>query len=531
MMSTVASEHSQLGECTSDSSADSAMGRVILVGAGPGAAGLMTKRGEQALLEADIVFFDQLVGAGVLAMIPPQTEAKYVGKVAGCHSVPQHDINRLLLEAALEGKTAVRLKGGDPFLFGRGGEELAGLKEAGVPFEVVPGVTSAIAAPAFAGIPVTHRGLAASLHIITAHRRSPSLPGEGVDYDALARLSGTLVFLMGVEALPEICAGLMGGGLAADTPAAMIQQGTTAGQRQLQATLGTLVQAAGEARIKAPAITVVGQVCGLSEALCWRQLQPLSGIRVLVTRPIAKASRLSGLLVRAGAEVVELPAVTIQPLDVEPALSEALGRLRAQDWLVLTSPSGVDVFFAKLAATGLDIRSLAGLRFAAIGAATATALQSRGIIVDLVPDNYSAADLGQALADTAQTGERLLLARAREGSPDLPQALAAAGLEFTDLAIYATVPASGAQGAQAMTIMSGLGPDDWVAFTSASTVAGFAKMLPPEPKAAEPPQLPRALCIGEQTAKAARALGFDVLVAPEATMPAMVDTLIAEVNR
>lgn len=490
-------------------------GKVILVGAGPGDGGLLTLKGKAALDAADVVIYDALVGQEVLGMMPERALKINVGKRAGNHPVPQNRINELLLEYAQEGKLVVRLKGGDPFLFGRGGEELELLAEHGIPFEVVPGVTSAIAVPAYGGIPVTHREFASSLHIITGHTK-----GEGedpTDYQALARLKGTLVFLMGVSALDSITAGLIGAGMSPHTPAAILEQGTTASQRKVVADLGSLPEQAKEAHIKAPAVIVVGQVCQLSPRFAWAEKRPLGGCRVLVTRPRDRASQLAKALRAQGAEVALLPAIRTQEIQPNPLLRQTLEQLNQYQWLVFTSPAGVEAFFSQLRSLGWDIRRLVGMKLAAIGSATAARLEERGLVVDLVPESYNGAALGEALAQKAK-GERLLLLRAREGSQDLPEKLKTHNLLYTDLPVYDTIEESADP-----LMLERLRENqfDWVAFTSASTVRGFAKAM----GQTSFPNL-RALCIGHSTAKEAEKYGMKTWTSPKATIQSMVETLI-----
>ena len=495
-------------------------GQVWLVGAGPGDAGLLTLRGRQLLQEADVVVYDHLAGAAVLGMIPPGTRCLCVGKRAGRHSVPQEEINRLLVEEARAGHKVVRLKGGDPFLFGRGAEEMQQLLEAGIPCQVVPGVSSALAVPAYAGIPVTHRDWASSVHIITGHSKKDGLPA--MDWDALARLKGTLVFLMGVGHMEEICAQLQAHGKAASTPAAILQEGTTSRQRTVIATLDTLPQQARAAGIQAPAIIVVGEVCRLGEELSWVEQRPLHRLRVLVTRPQERASRLSEPLRRLGAEVVEFPAIATRPLPPEE-LAPVLSQLGDYTWLGFTSPAGVEGFFDLLAHQRMDVRTLAGKKLAVIGPGTAQTLEKWGLFADCMPEEYTARALGETLARTVLPGERVLLPRAREGSPELPACLKEAGIPYRDWPLYDTLPA-GSEAAPVRRLLEE-GGIDLLTFTSASCVRRFAQAMDGLDLSGC-----TAVCIGEQTAQAARALGLRCLVAPQATMDAMVQTILEYAN-
>jgi uroporphyrinogen III methyltransferase/synthase len=505
-------------------------GRVFLVGAGPGDGGLLTVAGERLLQEADLVLYDKLVGRGVLSRIPPETETLYVGKEAGRHTLPQEAINRLLVQAAAEGKRVVRLKGGDPFLFGRGGEELEGLREAGIPFEVISGVSSALAVPAAFGIPVTHRDACSSVHIVTGHKRVPEGPDgeEGTEpeipYEALVKAGGTLIFLMGVGALGRICGGLMAAGMDGNTPAAILEEGTTARQRRVLSVLSRLPREAEQAGVRAPAITVVGKVCALAEAFSWREAKSLGGVRIGITRPRNRAPRFRDMLAREGAEVVEIPSIETVPLESAPDLEEAVAGLAGKGWLVFTSPAGAEIFFRRLRAAKRDIRSLGGIKVAAIGKSTAAVLEDRGMLVDLVPAEYSGRALGEALAAAVRPGETLVIPRSRIGSADLIRPLLEAGIAYRDIPLYDTRPmAARLDGTLRGILLEGL---DWAAFTSASTVEGLAAAAGEGGLAGM-----RALCIGAQTAAAAEKYRMKTYTAREATLESMVETLKEEVRK
>ena len=319
-------------------------GKVTLVGAGPGDPGLLTRKGLEALERADVVVYDRLVSPAILALMPEGAVKINVGKEASRHPVPQEQINRILLEQAQQGHNVVRLKGGDPFLFGRGGEELELLAEHRIPFEEVPGITSAIAAPAYGGIPVTHRDCCSSLHIVTGHQRAGK--ELAIDFEALVRTGGTLVFLMGVSALPTICAGLLDAGMAPDTPAAVVERGTTPAQRRVSASLAGLPRAAEAAAVQSPAVIVVGGVCALADQFDWFDHLPLKGKRVVVTRPRERAGTLSARLRALGADVWEYPCIATVPIPPCPDVDGALERLSGYEWLALTSPAGVDAVWA-----------------------------------------------------------------------------------------------------------------------------------------------------------------------------------------
>ena len=498
-------------------------GKVWLVGAGPGDAGLLTLKGKQVLSEADVVVYDALVGAGVLSLIPESAKLIFAGKRAGNHYLRQEETNRVLLEEAQKGLKVVRLKGGDPFLFGRGGEELELLAANGIPFEVVPGVTSAIAVPAYNGIPVTHRDYCASVHIITGHRRADS--SLDIDFEALVRTKGTLVFLMGVSTLPEICTGLLKAGLAPETPAAVLEQGTTPRQARIGATVATLAEECARREVHTPAIIVVGQVCALAEVFSWYEKRPLAGVRVLLTRPKELSSRMAALLRQDGAEVLELPAIRTVPAEDGAPLAQSLKELEkgGYDWLVFTSPSGVRIFFEKLTELS-DIRALAGVKAAAIGQGSEKALRSFGIKADFVPSAYDAETLGRELRQICRPGQRLLIPRARIGDPALVEELRKGGeLSVTDLPIYDTVYASSPAVDEKALLEAG--EIDYAVFTSASTVKGFAEAVGETDYSGV-----KAVCIGKQTAAAASALGMQVRTAEKASLPALADCLRSAVE-
>ncbi len=488
-------------------------GKVWLVGAGPGDPGLFTVKGQALLEQAEVVVYDRLVGPGILARIPRTAEAIDVGKKSGNHPVPQWRINEILLEKALEGKRVVRLKGGDPFVFGRGGEELELLIENNVPFEVVPGITSAVAVPAYNGIPVTHRDCTSSFHVITGHTRKGE--GPSIDFKALVSLNATLVFLMGLSALGDIAEGLMGAGMDPETPAAVLEKGTTAHQRKVVSTLNKIEADTRQAGIESPAIIVVGKVCAYSEQFAWAEKRPLGGVRVLVTRPQESALALTAKLTALGAEVTEIPSIETVAIPDNTPLQEVLSRISEFGWLTLTSPAGVRIFFEELLANGLDVRALSGIKIAAVGSATAAALRERGIRADAVPATYDGAHLGEMLA---KEPGKILLIRAETASTDLPEILRQAGRDFEEVPLYRTV--FGEDGVLSPEEFF-TGPKDFAAFTSGSTVEGFVRR-------AEGMDFSKvhALCIGEQTAKKAREAGMQVLVSDAATMDSMVEKLV-----
>lgn len=493
-------------------------GKVWLVGAGPGDVGLLTLRGREVLEKADVVVYDALVGQGVLGLIPENARLIYAGKRAGNHFLRQEETNRVLLEEALKGNRVVRLKGGDPFLFGRGGEELELLAENDVPFEVVPGITSAISVPAYNGIPVTHRDFCSSVHIITGHRRKDQ--SYDIDFDALVRTRGTLVFLMGIAALPDICGGLLAASMDADMPAAVLERGTTAAQHRILATVGTLEAVCAATVVHTPAIIVVGKVCALAEDFSWYEKRPLAGVKVLLTRPRELISGMADLLRQRGAEVLELPAIRTEPVKDEAPVRAAVETLAAggYDWLVFTSPSGVRIFFEDLIRWS-DIRALGGVKIAAIGKGTEKALRGCGLRADFLPTVSDGDTLGEELARLCTGRERILIPRAAVGNPHLVEALRQTeGVSVTDLATYETVYAASRVIDQREAMENG--EVDFAVFTSASTVKGFA---------AASPELDftriRAVCIGRQTCAAARELGMRTWTADKATLESLADKL------
>ena len=488
------------------------MGSVILVGAGPGDPGLLTQKGRQAIENAQVVVYDRLVSPAILSLIPRDAEKINVGKESSNHLVPQEEINRILLRKAQEDKRVVRLKGGDPFLFGRGGEELELLEAAGIPFQVVPGVTSALSVPAYAGIPVTHRDFCSSVHIITGHARAGA--ELHIDFEALRRTGGTLVFLMSVSSLPRICRGLLDAGMAPDMPAAVIEKGTCPGQRKLVSTLEKLPSEAEKAGVKSPAIIVVGKVCALSSRFDWFDGLPMKGKTVVVTRPEDRSGTLTQRLRELGAEVVDYPCIRTVAREENPELEEAMENLSRYRCLVFTSPAGPEIFFRRLRAAGRDARALSGLTLAAIGPKTAKAMERFGVTADLMPETYDSDHLAKAL-ETVE--DPVLLCRASRGSTALPEMLERKGIPFADVPVYDTVYAAPApQKVDAL-----LGETLLVTFTSASTVRGFVESLPGR-------DLKNVIgcCIGKQTEAEAKKYGLATVVSQEATMESLVECIL-----
>ncbi len=502
-------------------------GRVFIVGAGPGDPGLITVAAVNALAQAEVVVFDRLANSSLLELAPPEADRVYAGKGPKRHAMSQEEINELLVDRGRQGKRVVRLKGGDPFVFGRGGEEAEALSRAGVPFEIVPGVTSAIGAPAYAGIPVTHRGVAASVAFVTGHE-DPTKERSDVEWEKLATAVDTLVLLMGVGQLPQIAERLIAGGRDPATPAAVVEQGTHPRQRTVVGTLGSIVTEAEEAGIVPPAITVVGDVVRLREALRWYDTRPLFGRRVLVTRTREQASELARALAAAGAEPVELPTIEITPRFDEDRLEAALSALRAGsfDWLILTSRNGVDILFEYMWRRRLDARSVQA-KVAAIGPGTAEALRERGIAVDVVPepDRYTAEGLVAALEGVELDGRSVLLPRAEGAREVLVEELTKRGAVVDELTLYVAAPPKEAD-AEALRLLRA-GEIDVATFASSSSVRNLVSMLG---KDVESLRRCRIACIGPITAATVEELlgrAPDV-VAKEHTIPGLVRALVEE---
>jgi uroporphyrinogen III methyltransferase / synthase len=518
------------------------VGVVYLVGAGPGDPGLMTARSLDLIAGADVVFYDRLIPPGALDGAREDAELVYVGKQTGVPSVPQEEIGARLIEAAKDGRSVVRLKGGDPFVFGRGGEEGEALREAGVEFEVVPGVTAGVAATAYAGIPVTHRDDASAVAFVTGHE-DPEKAESALDWDALARFPGTLVFYMGVKRLAENAAALIEAGRDPEQPAAAIERGTMAGQRTVTATLGTIAAAVEREAVGPPALIVVGPVAARRESLAWLERRPLHGRRIVVTRARAQASGLAATLRGLGAEAVELPAIRIEPRIESEEVRRAVESIREYSLVCLTSPNGVHLLFKALAAAhrptedgadgasaggglrvasvaaspesgsdspaptaaGLDARALAGATVAAIGPGTARALAEHGIAADVVPERFVAEALVEALAGVEVEGRRVLVAHAAEARDVLPDTLRERGAEVDVVALYETVREE--PSAEAVEAAQGA---DYVTFTSSSTVTNLTAAL-----GDRFPSGARIVSIGPVTSDSARAAGLSVDVEAE----------------
>jgi len=477
---------------------------VYLVGAGPGDPGLMTARSLELIAAADVVFYDRLIPPGALDGAPEGAELIYVGKQPGVPSVPQEEIGAKLVEAGRAGKSVVRLKGGDPFVFGRGGEEGEALRAAGVKFEVVPGITAGVAATAYAGIPVTHRDDASAVAFVTGHE-DPEKEETALDWEALAAFPGTLVFYMGVKRLEHNANALIAAGRDPDQPAAAIERGTMSGQRTVTATLRTLHEAVALAAVKAPALIVIGAVVERREQLAWLERRPLHGKKVIVTRARAQASGLAKTLRGLGAEVVELPAIRIEPRLQAPEVREAAAAVGVYELICLTSPNGVRLLFEAMAAADLDARALAGVTVAAIGPGTARALSAQGVLADVVPERFVAEGLIEALGDLDLAGQRVLVARAAEARDVLPDWLTEQGAAVDVVALYETVREQPSEES-----IAAAADADYVTFTSSSTVTNLTEAL-----GERFPRGARVVSIGPVTSESVAAAGLEVDVEAE----------------
>ena len=498
--------------------ARSEKGKVWLVGAGPGDPGLLTLKAARALAQCDTLVYDYLASAAIVGMAPPDCEKIYVGKKAGAHTLTQDEITALIVKLGLDGKKVVRLKGGDVFVFARGGEEAQALAEAGVAFEIVPGITSAIAAPAYAGIPVTHRDHNTSFTIATGHE-DPTKGYTSLDFAKLANRKATTIFLMAMGNLAGIVAKLREHGLEGETPVGIVHEGTKPSQRVLTATIDTVVDEVARTGIGAPAIVVIGDVVKEREHIRWFDAQPLFGKRVLVTRPSHQADDFASRLWEVGAEPVVAPTIAIGPPDDPHAAREAVTHVRHYAWVAFTSRNGVDAFFDTLTELGRDARAFGDAKIAAIGPKTAEALAARGIRVDLVPPTFvNEAVAAELLAHTAP-GDRVLVFRAQEARDVLPESLRRNDRVVDVVAAYKTRfvddPELAARAASA----------DIITFTSSSTVAGFVHNVP---GAAEALAAKTVAAIGPITAQTARDAGIRVdVVAEEFTVDGLLRALSA----
>jgi uroporphyrinogen III methyltransferase/synthase len=496
-------------------------GVVYLVGAGPGDPGLMTTRSVELLATADVIVHDRLIPSGALEGVRSGAELIYAGKGPGDVAIPQDEIEGLMVERARAGRSVVRLKGGDPFVFGRGGEEGEALARAGIPFEVVPGVTAGVAAPAYAGIPVTHREDASAVAFVTGHE-DPAKGDSAIDWDALASFPGTLVVYMGVKRMGEIIERLIASGRDAREPAAAIERGTLPGQRTIEAKLGDLAATATASELRAPAVMVVGPVASRREAIAWLERRPLFARRVVVTRARAQASGLARAVAALGAEVVELPAIRIESRLDSDEVRRAADEIYSYALVCLTSPNGVRLLFEALANAGRDARALANATVAAIGPGTAEALREHGVIADVVPERSVTEALVEALADVDVSGRPVLVARAAEARDVLPDALRERRAEVDIVALYETVAEN-----PDPAVVEAAQDADYVTFTSSSTVRNFLDAVGDR----FPPRA-RVASIGPVTSEAAREAGLEVHVEAERHDPdGLVEALLADATR
>ena len=495
-------------------------GKVYLIGAGPGDPGLLTVKAREILQRCDAAVYDYLANPVFLSYLPEGCETIYVGKKSAHHTMTQEEINQLLVDLGKQGKLVARLKGGDPYIFGRGGEEAQELQRHGVAFEVVPGITSAVAGPAYAGIPLSHRDFTSTIGIVTGHER-PDKKASAIDWRGLARAMGTLVFLMGVKNLSHICRNLIKAGKDPATPAAMVRWGTTPKQRTVTGTLETIPEIVKKEGIQPPAILVVGQVVSLRDSLNWFEKLPLFGRRIVVTRARAQASDLRRKLEELGAEVVQFPTIRIQPSSSWEELDTALEQLDSYDWLIFSSVNGVRFFFDRLLSMGKDGRALAGKSIAAIGPKTAEAVREFGLIPDLVPGDYKAEGLLEVFPEGREY--RILFPRARVAREVLPETLRQRGCRVDVIPVYETVMESPDPSVVEEIIR---GKVDMITFTASSTVRNFVEILGGPEKVRVIPPTVRIASIGPVTSSTLREAGLPVdTEAPLYTIEALVDTI------
>lgn len=495
-------------------------GKVYIVGAGPGDPGLITMKGQQCLKRAEVVVYDRLIDDRLLEIVSPAAEMIYVGKSAKVHAKEQSEINQILVEKATEGNIVVRLKGGDPFVLGRGGEECDELAANGIPFEVVPGISSAIASPAYAGIPVTHRNMASSFAVITGHE-DPTKEVSSINWEKLATGVDTLVFLMGMGNLPLIVEKLIEYGRNPQTPAALVKQGTTLQQQAITATLESIVEKAQKADFQPPVAIIVGEVVHLREKLQWFENQTLFGKKILVTRSRHQASVLSKMLAERGAQPIELPTIEIESLSDFSELDDAIDSMESYDWVIFTSANGVREFWQRLVTLGKDARWFGSTKIGVIGPATAQALEEIGLYPDFMPDEYTSQGIISGLVERDIRGTRILLPRANIAPKDLLDGLSSLGAEPTEVTAYLTsIPKNIPEKAR-QELMEG--KIDVITFASSSTVTNLVNMLGNDLKSV---QNTIVACIGPVTAATAREAGMKVdIVAKEQTIPGLVASI------
>jgi len=502
-----------------------AKGIVYLVGAGPGDAGLLTVRGAELLARAEVVVYDALVNKDLLRLAPPEAEFIYAGKRSSDHAIPQDQLNELLAQKARAGLCVIRLKGGDPYVFGRGGEEAEQLAAEKIPFEVVPGVSSIMAGPNYAGIPLTHRDFSSSFTVVTGHEDAGK-EGPEVDWAAVARAPGTKVVLMGVTRVKTISDALIAHGMPETTPVAMIRWATTGRQQTVAGTLRTIAEIAEKADFKPPGLTVIGEVVRLRDKLNWFERRPLFGRRIVVTRTRAQAGQLARLLLERGADVLEIPTIRIVTPTAREPIADALLELNAYDWIVFTSPNGVAAFFEFFFKAFEDMRDIGGVRIAAVGPATAEKLRALHLKVDAIPKEFVAGKVAGAMAELGSLENlKILLMRAEVADRELPKKLEEMGAIVDDIACYKTVPETDDRnGAAARLAETGA---DWITFTSSSTVENLNARIDLKQLLARHPQIKLA-SIGPETSKAIIALGLKPAIeAREHTIPGLVKAIEA----
>ncbi len=503
-------------------------GFVYLIGAGPGDPGLFTIKGQKILQKAEVLVYDRLIGQEILSYANKSAELIYVGKASSDHALPQDQINELLVQKAKEGKIVARLKGGDPFVFGRGGEEALFIHQHGIGFEIVPGISSAIAVPAYAGIPVTHRDATSSFAVITGHEK-PGKLSSSIQWDKIATGIGTLIFLMGVENLEFIVNNLIIAGRSQDTPVALIRRGTFLDQQVISGTLNDIVIKVREAKLLPPAIIVVGETVKLREDLKWWEDKALWGAKIVVTRARAQASGLIERIRDKGGEAIEFPSIEIiREADLK-TLHTAFVNIDNYNWIIFTSVNAVDIFFQELSEQGIDIRNLYGIKICAIGPATSAQLEKRGLIVDVVPEEYMAEGIIAELGMQIKEGDRVLLPRARDAREILPKALQELGALVDEVLLYEAIAAAHVNPSIMLEIRNG--QVDYISFTSSSTVRNFVKIVGKEHIEDINRQV-KIACIGPITANTARENGFTVDIMPESfTIDALFQSILKDYNK
>ncbi len=503
-------------------------GKVYLIGAGPGDPGLITVKGLDCIREADVIVYDYLANARFVEDIKKSAELIYVGKMGGAHTLSQDEINRLIIKKAKGGKVVARLKGGDPFIFGRGGEEAEELAEAGIPFEIVPGVTSAVSAPAYAGIPLTHRDFTSTVAFITGHE-DPTKGESGIAWEKISTGVGTLVFLMGMKNIAYNVSKLLENGRAPETPVALVRWGTKVEQETLVGRLDNIVDLVEEKRLRPPVVMVVGGVVNLRSKLNWFETRPLFGRRIIVTRSRAQASDFSSLLERCGADAIEFPTIKTAPPTSWHEADRSLQRLSRYDWIIFTSVNGVGCFIERLKKSGKDIRELKGIKVCAIGPSTARAMESLGVRVDLTPKEYRAESIIDGLGKRRIKGKRFLLPRAMEAREILPEEIKRLGGNVDVVPVYKTVKPREKTDYVRQLLEDGL--IDAVTFTSSSTVKNFIGMF----RKGEGVALLKntnVACIGPITGETARGYGLDVALMPKKfTIPALTEEMARYFSR